>query len=118
MKKLLPIITGKVLTYEEPDNVCGYLLFPRHPGGHTTSPAPAISHSDILDDDAAVHVGEPEVLQPPALGVPRLLGESDGAAVGRLPLAAVVLLVGVADQGGSLVSLLQYRGRGRQFEWS
>ena len=103
-----PGMTGDVLTYEESDNVCGYLLFPRHPGGDTTSPAPAISHSDILDDDAAVHVGEPEVLQPPALGVPRLFGESDGPAVGRLPLAAVVLLVGVADQRGSLVRLLQY----------
>ena len=118
MKKLLAIITAKVLTYEEPDNVCGYLLFSRHPGGDPTGPAPAVPDSDILDDDATVHVGEPEVLQPAALRVPRLLGESDGAAVGRLPLAAVVLLVGVTHQGGSLVSLLQDRGRGRQFQWS
>ena len=87
-------------------------MFAGDPGGDPTGPASAVPHSDILDDDAAVHVGEPEVLQPAALRVPRLLGESDGAAVGRLPLAAVVLLVGVADQGGSLVSLLQYRGRG------
>ena len=83
-------------------------MFSRHPGGDPTGPAPAVPHSDILDDDAAVHVGEAEVLEAAALRVPRLFGESDCAAVRRLPLAAVVLLVGVADQRGSLVRLLQY----------
>ena len=93
-------------------------MFPRHPGGDATGPAPAVPDSDVLDDDATVHVGEPEVLQAAALRLPRLLGEGDGAAVGRLPLAAVVLLVGVTDQGGSLVRLLQDRGRRRELQWS
>ena len=111
-------MTGDVLTYEESDNVGGDLLFAGDPGGDPAGPAPAVPDSDILDDDATVHVGEPEVLQPAALRVPGLLGESDSAAVGRLPLAAVVLLVGVTHQGGSLLSLLQDRGRRRELQWS
>ena len=123
MKKLAGLLptpqgmTGDVLTYEESDNVGGDLLFTGDPGGDPTCPAPAVPDSDILDDDATVHVREPEVLQPAALSVPRLLGESDGAAVWSLPLAAVVLLVSVTHQGGSLVSLLQDRRRGREFQW-
>ena len=86
------------------------MLLAGDPGGHAARPAAAVPHADVLDDDAAVHVREAEVLQPAALrlaAAARVAVEGDGAAVGGLPHAGLVLLVGVAHQGGALVRLLE-----------
>ena len=106
------------LTHKQPDNVCRYLWLPRHPGRHSACPAPRVPHPDVLDHDAAVHVGEAKVLKPAALRLPVALVKLDSAAVGCLPLTCLISLVGVTHQGGSLVCLLQYGGRCRQFERS
>ena len=106
------------LTHKEPDDVRRDLWLARHPGGHSTGPASGVSDPDVLDHDAAVHVREAKVLESATLRLSVARVKLDRAAVGCLPLTRLIALVGVTHQGGSLVCLLQYWGRCRQFEGS
>ena len=79
-------------------------------GNELAEPSAVVSGQHVVDDDAAVGVGEPEVGQPPVLVGPAR-SEAVGGAVGRGPQALVEGLVGMAHQGRVGVGVLHQRRR-------
>ena len=86
---------NKNITNEKSDNVSGDLRFARHPGGHPAGPSSTVSDSNVLDDNSTIHVGEAKVLESPTLRLLVTFVEGDGSSVRCLPLASLVLFVGV-----------------------
>ena len=77
-----------------------------------TLPSAVIVGSDVVDDDAAVGVGEAEEGDSTALVLRDRGREGVRDTVGCRPQAVLERFVGVADQGRVGVGVLHQRGRG------